>query len=142
MKTLKNTIIISILLFFFASCLPQDANAPDSVVIITNNSTHNIIQTFQISTSADTSLLTHTYPLNEQNIPERTIKAGATLESNDIYLETLNEYPDNVIMVFLFHADSLKTNTWDEVVEKNLFLERHELTLDNVNNDEWLIIYE
>lgn len=50
--------------------------------------------------------------------------------------------PSGIMMVYVFDGPTLETQGWDYMKANNLVLKRYDLTLQDLNNMNWTIIYD
>lgn len=54
----------------------------------------------------------------------------------------INKIPSDTLMVFLFDGTLLEEKGWEYIKENNLVLKRYDLTHNDLQKDNWTIIYD
>lgn len=57
------------------------------------------------------------------------------------YEDVMKEKKSDTLMVFVFDAQLLETISWDTVKAKNLYLKRYDLSLQDLQKNNWTIRY-
>ena len=53
----------------------------------------------------------------------------------------LNDYQDDILMLYLFSRDTIEQVSWDRIVDEYLILRRYDLTLEDLEDINWTITY-
>ncbi|HET7001559.1 MAG TPA: hypothetical protein VFI33_09630 [Puia sp.] len=136
----KFQIILTISCWMLASCHPDKYY---TLFKIKNNSDKPIYYTYS-NKYPDTSVDHSIYiPPGSTRTPGEIINPNSNLsivKSAPIedYFKTI---PSDTIEIFIYDANVVKSSPWDSVVTKYLILKRYDLTLDNINKMDRIIVY-
>jgi len=74
-----------------------------------------------------------TYDISEVNMPGYM----GSLKWSKFF----RELPHDTLSVFIFHTDTLKNNSWEEVRDHYKILKRYDLSQDDLEKMHWKIVY-
>ncbi|MCH7396769.1 hypothetical protein MM236_02165 [Belliella sp. DSM 107340] len=131
--------LISII-FLCAGC-PESFIEPDSKLIIMNNSDKKIIFFDQFNSPKDTLLSNFPFNLTLENTNSRIIGPNSSATFPGSYKGILNDYQDDILMLYLFSRDTIERVSWDRIVDEYLILRRYDLTLKDLEDMNWTITY-
>ena len=140
-KVMKNTIYLFLSVLLICTGCPESSGEPDSTLIIINNSNETIVHYDEVKAPGDTSLATITYPQTAENTASAIINPHETVRQPDAFKEVLNENPNHVLMLYLFSRDTIELVSWERIVDEQLILKRYDLTLEDLEDMDWVIAY-
>ncbi|WP_226390821.1 hypothetical protein [Penaeicola halotolerans] len=136
MKNSKIFLFISIL-FLCTGCPDQDKFDPNREIRIVNSSDMDLVELRTERLLSDT-LLPISSPFTDQIFIEfATIKSGSSILI-PVESETVREYG---LTLFLLSYDTLLSVPWEQIRENNLIEMRYDLTLEDLEDMDWTIIY-
>lgn len=138
MKKYSYTILI---LFLLYSCkLPVDYFGQQLRVL--NESSDTIVY------FTDERTFNPEYPFMFDEVPDTALVGGVSIEPSGVFYDQIffpetyfDNYPDKKGKFYLFSLDTLKKYTWKEIKEKNNYLKRYDLSLDDLDSLNWTITY-
>jgi hypothetical protein len=132
-------VIVTLCLFYLLACEnpPFDRYYP---IDIQNNSTHSI--TFYVPTPGFRQL----YPDTTLPLAKPSMQIVPSGESRSEYSsypweQAILEYPADTLSIYLFHFDTLNTNTWDQIRAGYKVLRRYDLSIQDLQNRNFRINY-
>lgn len=138
---IKLTLLI-ISAIIFQGC-PKGEDPIDSSIVITNQSDETIVYSVEINLPEENNVRDISYQLSSDNIEEISL---APLESdtlNESFEKILSEdFPDRILMVYLFSRDTIEQVPWERIENENIILQRFDLTLEDIDSPNWIIIYQ
>lgn len=139
--------IIYLFLFIsiiFYSCDPTcDTETCHYHIYIQNNSSNNIYQTVS-DIYPDTLLKFYTDPNPKLDaINKTTINEKGTMSKLSCYEFDFKDTkrPLEKLIIYVFDAKTLESMSWDSIKAKDLYLKRYDLTLQDLQNNNWTITY-
>lgn len=105
------------------------------------NNSSNTIYTKYSTQYPDTSLSIITDPTKVPplyKIPPNSIQETYYKAPSEGIFKTMKS---DVLLVFIFDAETLESTPWDTVVANYLILKRYELTLQELNDMNWIVTY-
>ena len=120
---------------------PEEPNPIDSELTFINNSDLEIAYYDELKTPNDTLLTNIAFPQTPQNTEPRTIAANSSLTAKTELKKILQNNPDKLLMIFLFSRKIIKEKPWEEIRDNNLYLERYDLSLEDLEASNWTIEY-
>ena len=127
-------LLLSCLLIVNSSC-----HKDEEITLRVNNLSDNAIYVSWTRDNSDTSLnhiVNPTYYSQIKKVAAHSVQAecyGAPSEA--IFKDT------DTLSVFIFDAQVLESTPWDTVKARHLVLRRYDLSLDDLNKLNWIIIY-
>ncbi len=135
-----------IIIFIAFICLQCKKVAMDKEYAITliNNSSHSIGYYFAMggvygSFYPDTTLpVTNKYVGTELKAGEK-FYYGSSVEWEEVF--TSHTFPKDTLSVFVFHTDTLKKYSWDEIRNNYKIIKCYDLSMYDLKKYNWTIIY-
>jgi hypothetical protein len=140
MNKLYNLIILASILMLTVACPDRDY-APDSTLLIKNNSKDTLLYFIEFKSIVDTVLPSYNLFPDESTKSTWLIFPYSESRYKDAFIKTFNELDNKVLMVFIFDAKVLETTPWDTVKAKYLVLKRYDLSLQDLEDMNWTITY-
>lgn len=135
---MKKSILFLVILFCAFKCKkPFDKDYP---VDIQNNTDHSI--TFHVAGLG----AEHVYPdtaLESTKPPMEVIPSGQTRTWSVRYSfeEYFDRLPADKFSIYLFHLDTLNSNSWNQIISGYKILRRYDLSLSDLKNNNYRIAY-
>ena len=141
MKTMIKLFIFILLIANLSKCEKVSMDKRYAVYL-KNNAEHYIGAYFALGGEFATIYPDTTLPENQQYVITE-IKSDARyiydsgIEWEDIYLKL----PKDTMSVYVFHTDTLKSNSWEDIRNNYKVLTRYDLCLDDLKGMNWTITY-
>lgn|SRR5690554_2027689 len=132
MKQIKFFSIITLTLFLF-SCPSDDDYQKTDFLTIKNSSDTNVF----IFKRAFNSTL-YSYPPSENN--DNLILSNNEIVQGEEFNEILSD--DGVLYIWLFDEEVINNNSWEDIVDNDMYLIRYELTFQDLEDMNWEIEYD
>lgn len=73
----------------------------------------------------------------------KTIKSGKRYyyDSSTPWEENYRLLPSDTLSIYVFHADTLRNNTWSVIRDKSMYLKRYDLSLDVLEEMDYTVTY-
>ena len=139
MKLIIKLLVYPSFLVLFSGCPMDDSQDPDSELLLYNNSKRTILFSTQYNVKGDTSLKNN-FPILYNNT-DRTVYPYSLKKIPGQSIRIFKEYPNDILMLYLFDRDTLAANTWDTIVAEYNLLKRYDLTLDSLERRGWKVNY-
>lgn len=140
MGTYFKAIYFVLTLMFVSLCAAcKDVSGYDTRLIIINNSDVNIFFS-----------LGYTYPdttIRDYNPTASTATFEVKAKSSKHYSviccweSLIEDLPADILMIFVFDADTLEQVPWEEIRSEYKILKRYDLSLQDLKNMDWMILY-
>jgi len=140
MKTILKILISTLLITNFHNCvIPMDKKYR---LYLNNNAEHSIGCYFALGDKYGTAYPDTLLPETKQYIIEE-ISPGDRyiLDSGLEWEEVYSKLPKDTMSVFIFHTDTLKNETWNSIRDNYKILKRYDLSLEDLQNNDWTISY-
>lgn len=134
------------LLFIFPACkVVVPVQYTDERLHVLNYSDKNVYAMFSLN-YPDTLFKVDpgepiSFPVQQGNIPAypRCITLSKNGSWDDFFK---SKSPDFKIHIFIFHADVIENVGWNEVLKKQLYIRRIDLTHDELKSRKWDVIFQ
>ena len=136
MKLLQFILIIG-LIFILTACPEKDLSSPDSTIVFINNTTDTLQFYDEFRMLSDTALPTYTIRYYEKT----KLLPFSETKYPDAFIRTFNDLDNHVLMIFLFKKSELDNYSWEEVQNDYRILKRYDLSLQDLENNNWTIEY-
>jgi len=139
----KNSLFPVILLLIpilFSGTCKKDKEDCHHRIVINNNSNTDIY--FQSEFNYPDTSINHYYnPTIEGNVFKCLANSSAGDFTSSCWESYFYDIPSDTLMVFIFDANVLETVPWDTVCANYMILKRYDLSLKDLQNSDWTIVY-
>jgi hypothetical protein len=128
------------LLWLLIVCSTCEKNEEIQKLRVKNNSSNAIYAKYS-SQYPDTSLLIVNDPtlnFHIHKVPPNSLQKSYYGAPSEGIFKTMKS---DILLVFIFDAETLESTPWDTVVANYMILKRYELTLSELNNMNWIVPY-
>jgi hypothetical protein len=140
MKIKYSKLILIIGLFIIASCGEKDPNL-HGIIWFLNNSDKTVFLGPQF-TGFDDSLIFFSNPaLSGEYYKSYPNTKDDQLSLTDTYEGRFNDPSIDLLRIYLFDEEIIAEYDWDTIVSNYMVLKRYDLTLDDLNNLDWIVEY-
>lgn len=122
------------------SCPNQDYQ-PDSTLTIVNNSSDSLLYYIDFRVSEDTLLTTYNLYPDESTKHINLILPYSEKTDKDAFVKTFEKLNHEILMLFLFKYNVVEQNAWDTIKKHYLVEKRYDLSLDKLQQYNWVISY-
>ena len=137
---MKKLIVSSVLSLALTGCPEFTMDPLKDRVYIKNNSPHSIDTYFAYGGNGGTAYPDTTLPINDYTVKD--IKSGTQYPFDVNSLEsTINRLPADTLSIYIFHTDTLKKYSWQEVRDGYKVLKRYDLSLEDLKRMNYTITY-
>ena len=137
-----NVIIIFIAILCLANtCTEKDVSKPDSTLKILNNSNDTLFYYIEYRAIGDTLLPDFSIFPDEQAKELNTIEPLSTKEDNDAFVKAFDRLENKVLMLFIFDKEVVDNVPWDTIREEYMVLKRYDLSLQDLEGNNWTVAY-
>ncbi|WP_417610791.1 hypothetical protein [Owenweeksia hongkongensis] len=128
------------------SCNEDKDNCHKYITIVNNSS--SVIYSQESYSYPDSLSFANTFPNPNLAVNDHVVQAGSlsnravSLSGRNCinyYMSSPDICPSEIVMVYIFDADSLAAKPWSN--DPNLVLKRYDLTIDDLNAINWTITY-
>lgn len=141
---MKKMVKILMIIFLVTNLCKCDKTAMDKkyAVYLLNNAEHSIGCYFGLGGNFGTLYPDTLLPVSNQYIITE-IKPGSKYiyDSGIEWEEIYSKLPQDTMSVFIFHTDTLKNDSWEEIRGNYKVLKRYDLSLDDLKRMNWTITY-
>lgn len=111
-------------------------------VYLMNNAEHSIGCYFGLGGEFGTLYPDTTLPATNQYVITE-IKSGSRYiyDSGLEWEEVFSKLPKDTLSVYIFHTDTLKRYSWEDIGNNYKILKRYDLSLDDLKQNKWTITY-
>ena len=139
---MKFITIICLVLLFSITCSDKDCH--ETINFINNSGKFVYVQ--KSNGYPDTTYLRYEFPNPALNPQLYKVKAGEKSSSalfyrNGCYEAHFKTLKSDTLMIYVFDAQILETTPWDTITAKYLVLKRYNLSLEDLKQMNWTIIY-
>lgn len=136
------TYMVVILIFLAIDCIPKNRENCNGIISFKNNSSKTLYITRNYYYT-DTTTLIISNPVSSDNtnkvLPFSENKTA--LWYYGCFEDLLQSLKKDTLFVYVFDAEIVETTPWDTVLANNLILKRYDLSLEDLQNMNWTIIY-
>jgi len=132
-------LILFIAIFLTLTGCPDKYKYPDYILEIKNTSTKDLVYNYD-KLYPDT-LLWDESPFSELNIEQLIIPAKSIEEIGFFDDQFSGMAQGQKIRLFLFDREIIDTNPWDTIRNNYLVLRRYDLSIEDLNQLNWVITY-
>ena len=136
------TYMVVILIFLAIDCIPKNRENCHGTISFKNNSSKTLYITRNYYYT-DTTTLIISNPVSSDNtnkvLPFSENKTS--LWYYGCFEDLLQSLKKDTLFVYVFDAEIVETTPWDTVLANNLILKRYDLSLEDLQNMNWTIIY-
>lgn len=140
-KTSGTVLLISFLIINICSQCEKNYTGKSYVINIVNKSGHNIGYYFATGGEYGTYYPDSLPESNEYIVYDMNKVLHPGYESHLNWESFFQELPYDTLSVFIFHTDTLNKYSWNEVRERYLILKRYDMSLDDLNQNNFTITY-
>ncbi len=133
-------ILVLSTLFLCLGC-PDKDEIIDSEVTVFNNSDEDIVVKLELNEINDTLVADIDFPLGSHNISERIIMPNDRLAELGGFIHFFELNPTKEVKIFIFSKQTILEVPWEQIAEQNLVLARFDLTLQDLEDMNWLVEY-
>lgn len=139
-KTIIYTLLFSLLILFIATACVKESDTCHRFIHFTNNSGNDVyysITIFDEIGEGSPALAPEVFTVKNKTTDKLSYNTGMSC------FESLVEYSSSIrtFYLYLFDPSIIESAPWDTVREKNLYLKKYALTIDELNDRKWKITY-
>ncbi len=136
------TYMVVILIFLAIDCIPKNRENCHGTISFKNNSSKTLyVASYYYYPDTTTLIISNPVSSDNTNKVLPFSENKTALWEYGCFEDLLQSLKKDTLFVYVFDAEIVETTPWDTVLANNLILKRYDLSLEDLQNMNWTIIY-